>query len=141
MPADDPVIRDLADEDVARLAEIAVDAWEPIYEGYRGILGGSLFEAKYGDWREHKAAQIETHCHEHPDTVWVATLDGTVVGFVTVRVDRDAGIVTIGNNAVDPDFQRRGIATRFYRQVLGEFSDRGFSYAERTPVPSAGYYS
>lgn len=123
-------IRELDPGEIERVGEIAVEAWEPGYEAYRENMGEELFAAKYGDWREHKGNQVKRQCREHPGRVRVAEVDGTLAGFVTFSVDPDSGIGEIGNNAVDPEFQGRGIATRLYRHVLAEFRDRELSFAE-----------
>ena len=128
----DPVIeiRELAPDEIERIGEIAVEAWEPAYEAYHENMGEELFEAKYGDWREHKASQVKRQYQKRPGTVRVAEVDGAVAGFVTFSVDSEKGIGEIGNNAVDPAFQGRGIATRLYRHVLAEFRDRDLEFAE-----------
>lgn len=130
MAGDGVRIRDLRPEDVDRIGEIAVAAWEPAYEHYRENMGEELFSAAYGDWRAYKSSQVESNCLEAPDDVLVATLDGDVVGFVTFRIDDDTGIGEIGNNAVHPDAQGGGIATELYERTLDVFRDRGAEFAQ-----------
>lgn len=128
--SDGLVIRQLERDDIDRIGEITVNAWRPAYEAYRENLGDAIFAAKYdGDWEAYKSSQVTSQCHNHPDRVRVAEVDGEVAGYVTFRVDEESGIGRIGNNAVDPDFQGRGIATRLYEHVLDEFRDRELSFA------------
>ena len=130
MTDQDVEIRGLAPDEIERIGEIAVEAWEPAYEAYRENMGEELFEAKYGDWREHKESQVIGQCRERPETVRVAEVDSTVAGFVTFSVDSDRCIGEIGNNAVAPEFQGRKIATRLYQHVLAEFQGRDLEFAE-----------
>jgi ribosomal protein S18 acetylase RimI-like enzyme len=51
------------------------------------------------------------------------------VGFVTFRLDREKLVGTIGNNAVDPAWQGRGIASAMYRRVLERFRAEGMRVA------------
>lgn len=128
--SEDLVIRELDETDTERIGEITVAAWAPAYEEYRDNLGEELFDARYeGDWREYKSSQVQSQCRANPEQVRVATVDGTVAGYVTFRVNAEKGIGRIGNNAVDPAYQGRGIATRLYEEVLEEFRERGLSFA------------
>ena len=130
-------------EDRGRCQEIAVAAWERIHAERRRLLGDALYERLTGDWRAAKAGQVGRHFEEHLDWVVVAreeepdgrTRDGEaggggkVVGFVTFRLDRERLVGTIGNNAVDPGWQGRGIATAMYRAVLERFRAEGMRVA------------
>ena len=122
------IVRDLSSEDVEAVVPIAVDAWEPVYEGFRRQLGDRLFELAHADWRDTKSLEIRTVCDpESPGVVLVAQVAGRVVGFVSFFV-RNAGIGVIGNNAVHPEFQNRGIATRLYEQALDRIRPQGVRY-------------
>lgn len=129
--ADDLAIRHLESDDTDRIEEIAVEAWESAYEQYLENLGEELFDARFeGDWRAYKASQVREQCQRKPEQVLVATVEESVVGFVTFTVDEETAIGTIGNNAVDPAFQGRGIATKLYETVLEEFRERGLQFAQ-----------
>jgi ribosomal protein S18 acetylase RimI-like enzyme len=125
-------------------------AWTPIYAARRRDLGEALFVRLHPTWQTTKAAQIAAHFERHGEWVVVATapgasrqpLDGerpapdetdeTVVGFATYRLDPATGVGTIGNNAVDPAWQGRGIATALYEEVLARFRAAGMRVAAVT---------
>jgi ribosomal protein S18 acetylase RimI-like enzyme len=140
-----------ADSD--RCQEIAVRAWTPIYAARRRDLGDDLFAHLHPAWEAAKAAQIAAHFERHGDWVVVATApdarrerregdqdspvepvepDELVVGFATYRLDPATGVGTIGNNAVDPAWQGRGIATALYEEVLARFRTAGMRVAAVT---------
>ena len=127
--ADDILIRDLGPADTEAVVEIALLAWEPIYASYRRILGEELYAAAHPDWRKEKERHIRDGITDPRGTVSVAETDGRVVGFVSFY-RKGSGIGEIGNNAVHPDFQNRGIATRLYRHALDRLKQAGMRFAE-----------
>ena len=113
-----------------RLVEIALAAWEPVFVSFRELLGDDILAALYPDWRTHKRNQIRSACSpDDPHLVVVAELDNSVAGFATYLLDDATGVGEISNNAVDPPFQGRGIATQMYRHVLAEFRHHGMRFA------------
>jgi ribosomal protein S18 acetylase RimI-like enzyme len=52
------------------------------------------------------------------------------VGFATFWIHAERRIGEIANNAVDPDFQGRGLAQQMYRAVLERFRREGLLYAK-----------
>ena len=123
-------VRNAQVEDVESACEIAVEAWKPIYENYRKILGDELFNELHKNWRERKAEEVRSHYRRHPDWMLVTEKDGEIVGFITFTLDRKRKIGEIGNNAVKPTCQRRGIGTLQYREVLEIFKKEGMRIAE-----------
>ena len=130
MMMDDVVIRDVRPDDVETICQIAVAAWDPIFDHFRELMGEELFAATCPDRPKEKARQVRRACL--PDSsaiVSVAEVTGEVVGFVTFYADEASGIGEIGNNAVHPDFQGRGIGTRQCERILEIFREKGVKFA------------
>jgi GNAT superfamily N-acetyltransferase len=124
------VIREVTEPDFARIREISTAAWKPVYEWRRRLLGDALFEAVFGTGHPGKGEEVEAQCRRRPDCARVAELDGRVVGFVTWRLDSPiAGCGEIGNNAVDPEAQRRGVGAAMHAWLLDHFRAAGMRAA------------
>jgi GNAT superfamily N-acetyltransferase len=109
-------------EDTDAMVEIAIKAWQPVFDSFCRILGDPLFGEVYPDWRKDKASQIRRAAAPGSSVSFlVAEVDGGIRGFAswTVRFREDGGaIAEIGNNAVDPEWQNRGIATSLYGEII-----------------------
>ncbi len=116
-------------DDVEAMREIAIKAWEPIYEGYRKAMGDELFTVLHKDWRKRKADAVQRHFELHPEWTLVTEKEGKVVGFITFSLDQEKKIGEIGNNAIHPQHQGRGLGTAQYRRVLSIFREEGMTYA------------
>jgi ribosomal protein S18 acetylase RimI-like enzyme len=124
------IIRRIRPEEVETICDIAVRAWEPVFAEFRRRMGDEMFEAKHAGWRENKAQQVRWHAQNYPQWVIVTELGGQVVGFLTYRLKEPEGFGEIGNNAVDPDFQGRGLGAAQCAQALDLFREAGMKYAE-----------
>lgn len=130
-----PLIRAGTPKDSARCQQIALAAWEPIHTVRRRLLGGRLYERFHADWRRGKAAEIDRSFTAHPEWTRVAVLEDErgveqIAGFVTFQLRAEQQMGVIGNNAVDPAWARRGIATLLYRHVLDVFREAGMQVAQ-----------
>jgi len=129
--AKDARIRPARPNDIEPCAQIAKRAWAPIMAARGAVMGPDLQRRERGDDPlEAKADEVRRFCATHPDSVLVTELDGLVVGFLTFHADRATGILTLGNNAIDPDHQGRGLGTAQYDHVLNWARDNGFAYAK-----------
>ena len=123
------LIRKAKLHDVERIVQITAEA----FEGYTVYY---LLEKKYGIkfggklWSEWKGAELKTFCESSLDRVYVAELKGVVVGYMTYSLDRVRRVGSVGNNAVSPAYQRRGIATNLLKAVLETFKQEGMEYAQ-----------
>ncbi|MFO7945845.1 MAG: GNAT family N-acetyltransferase [Armatimonadota bacterium] len=125
-------IRTYREGDLQRLCEIAVEAWREYFEMLQKRMGAELFEAAVGDWQAEKTRQVREFCRDHPDWCLVTQQSGSVVGFITYRLDTASGIGVIGNNAVAPSCQGEGLGTELYSRVLQIFRDEGLAFAKVT---------
>jgi ribosomal protein S18 acetylase RimI-like enzyme len=126
-------LRPYREADLPYLLDIAVAAWQPIFDSYQALLGSDLFDAAFPDWQADKRRQIESACRgDHNAQVAVVELEGQPVGFITYYLNRRPGVGEIGNNAVHPDHQNAGIATRMYRHALAHMRAAGMRCAKVT---------
>jgi len=89
-------------------------------------------------WRDRRRAEITAWYGDHYRETFVAIADRRVVGLAGYRpVEGTTGV--IHNNAVDPDFQGRGISTLLVRRVIEELKALGVARIEviTAHVPAA----
>jgi GNAT superfamily N-acetyltransferase len=117
-------------DDADGCAALAVVAWQRVHDTATALLGAPLHDELFAGWREAKAAAVTAAVRDHPAQALVAvTPDGQIVGFVTFSCDRERRLGEIGNNAVAPPWQGRGIATSLYRAVLDQMRAAGMRVA------------
>lgn len=125
-------IRRVRSDEIGDICKIAVEAWRPIYDNYKKILGSKLFNILHRDWQAKKGSEIRRHFESYPDWMLITEMDGKIVGFITFILDKEKRIGIIGNNAVQPQCQRKGIGTMQYRKVLEIFRRNRMKFAEVT---------
>ncbi len=101
---------------------------------FAGVSIDAGIEAKYGliagkDWRWRKARSIDDDIATNAEGIFVAVEEGTVVGYVTSRVDHESKIGWIPNLAVLPEYQQRGLGKALLEAVLAYLNAQGMLYA------------
>ena len=126
--SDDLLIRKAKPEDVDVILQITAEAFKD-YTVYH--LLKKRHGVKFGgrSWSEWKKRELKNFCESSLDRVYVAELNGRVVGYMTYTLDRERRIGEVCNNAVSPRYQRRGIATSLLRRVLETFRQEGMKFA------------
>jgi ribosomal protein S18 acetylase RimI-like enzyme len=117
-----------AEMDRDAVADVTRRAWG-------GMTMAELRELRFGvldgkSWQDHKADAVVAGMEQHPDCALVAVIDSKVVGYATYRVEGSIG--TVGNNAVDPDWQGRGIGSILISDVLDALRATGVTVIEVT---------
>ena len=125
-----PTIRYATPDDAQRCGDIAVAAWQRVYDAWLDLLGQSLWAQNCAGWEPDKRSQVEAHIRDHEGLAIVTELEGSVVGFLTFHPHTDKNMGEIGNNAVDPDYQGRGIGTLQCKRALEIFRERGMTAAK-----------
>ena len=126
-------IRPLAATDIPAVVEFSLLAWAPVFASFAQVLGGRIYDRIYPDWRPAQAEAVTRTCRELTGTTWVAVENGHPVGFVAVVhhgvPDPEPGSAEIEMIAVDPAFQRRGIATALIATALDHMRTAGVTLA------------
>ena len=118
-------IRNLDDSDIDRVVEFSLRAWAPVFASFEKVLGAEIYRRVYPDWLDSQARDVAKTCREHAATTWVAEADGVPVGFATVIYDEAARSGEIEMIAVDPEFQRRGIASALIEHCVSWMREAG----------------
>jgi GNAT superfamily N-acetyltransferase len=123
-------IRPFEQSDLDAIVEFSLRAWEPVYESLRRVLGDPIFFRLNPDWRVVQAEAVRSSCSDEGHDVFVATVDHRTVGFSAVALNafhERMGVIDI--IAVDPAYQRRGIATRLMDASIDHMRSRGMDIA------------
>jgi ribosomal protein S18 acetylase RimI-like enzyme len=122
------MIRKARDRDLPELKRIIVEAFGQSTMHY-------LLERRFGpiggrSWDLRKADEIETFYRSHPENVLVTEKKGRILGFISFSLDQERKIGKIGNNAVAPEHQNRGIGTEQIVKTMGILKERGMKVVE-----------
>ena len=125
------VIRPFRESDLDAIVELSLRAWERVFESLRAVLGEAIFARLHQpDWRAVQADAVRSNCTSEERDVFVAVADETPVGFATVALNAfHEGMGVVDMIAVDPAFQRRGIATQLMNRSTDHMRDRGMDIA------------
>jgi GNAT superfamily N-acetyltransferase len=124
------VLRLARTDDLPRLDEVRQAAFAPVFASFRSILGEDIYHLAQA--REDEAQDALLASLLAPASCWevyVAARAGVVVGFVSVRLNRDTQVDEIGLNAVHPDHAGRGIGTAMYNFALARMKEAGMRVA------------
>ena len=120
-------IRNMQKSDLGRIVEITAVAWgdmtiHKLMQDRHGVIGNM-------EWRERKVHEIESLCRVAPANVIVAVQTNTVVGYATFSINKEDKVGYVGNNAVDPSFQGKGIGAAMNRWIVQHFKEEGLRVA------------
>ncbi len=125
------VIRPFEESDLDAIVELSLRAWEPVFESMRAVLGDPIFARLHQpDWLAAQADAVRTGCTNEEHDVFVALADGKPVGFATVALNAfHEGMGVVDMIAVDPAYQRRGIATQLMDRSADHMREHGMDIA------------
>ena len=118
--------------DLIRIQDIAFEAWQPIFRGYRQQISDELFEQSRPD-PDCKRKEILDRAENSPERIIVAVdNNGNIAGFATYDLDFDRKIGIIGSNAVDKTLGLKGVGQAMYAEIFRRFKEAGMTAAQVT---------
>ena len=124
-------IRPFHESDLNAVVEFSLRAWEPVFESMHQVLGDAIFARLHNpDWRTVQAEAVRSNCTSKDRDVFVAAVNQRPVGFATVALNafhERMGVIDM--IAVDPAYQRRGIARRLMDRSVDHMRERGMDIA------------
>jgi GNAT superfamily N-acetyltransferase len=124
-------IRPYEESDLEAIVEFSLRAWQPVFESLRLVLGNAMFVRLHEpEWTAVQAEAVRSSCTSDERDVFVAVADGLPVGFASVALNafhERMGVVDI--IAVDPGYQRRGIARQLMERASEHMRSHGMDIA------------
>jgi ribosomal protein S18 acetylase RimI-like enzyme len=122
------VIEPYDDSKLEAIVRLSLRAWEPVFKSLRDVMDPAVYRAFYhDDWRAVQQRAVESVCADKHIHVWVASEQSRIAGFVALKSHAEDRMGEIYMIAVDPDFQRRGIATSLTAFSAEWFRNAGMS--------------
>ncbi len=123
----EPVIRSFCPDDLEAIKAITI-------EGFEGVSVEHGIELQFGeiaghDWRWRKARHVDDDVKEHADGIFVAEVDGEILGYISTRLDPEAGKGRIPNLAVAASARGQGIGRKLIGHALDYFRTEGMGVA------------
>ncbi len=123
-------IRPVCKNDVEALVKLSLLAWIPVFSSFEQILGPEIYAIIYPDWKKSQREAVETVCRDGEKTaVYVAELEGTVVGFVAYELHLKDKSGEVQLLAVQPEYQNLGIGTELNNLALKKMKESGMKLA------------
>jgi len=123
-------IRPVCENDVDALVRLSLLAWIPVFSSFEQILGPEIYAIIYPDWRTSQREAVETVCRDGEKTVvYLAELDGTVVGFLAYELHIKDKTGEVQLLAVHPEYQNLGIGTELNNFALKNMKQSGMKMA------------
>jgi ribosomal protein S18 acetylase RimI-like enzyme len=119
-------IRPATHDDLPAIAQITAAAFGPmsldrIAQDYFGEpLGGK-------SWEEYKSESVANEARQRIGDFIISEIDGVVVGYASFLLDETRGLVTVGNNAVLPEYQGRGVGSALQKEIINRFRGNGYT--------------
>ncbi|QBF30418.1 GNAT family N-acetyltransferase [Thalassococcus sp. S3] len=111
--SDHVTIRSYSAADRKAVLTLAIAAWQPVFDAMKGSVLPYVYEAFYPHgWEQRQRADIAAFLDAAHDATWIAECRGTAAGFVGITLHPEDRMGEITVIAVDPAFQRMGIADR-----------------------------
>jgi ribosomal protein S18 acetylase RimI-like enzyme len=108
---------------------LSLRAWKPVFESLAEVMDPEVYREQVPDWRVTQRDAVTAVCADAEVPVWVAAEGTQTPGFVALKLYTEERMGEIYMIAVDPEFQRRGIAAALTQHSLAWFTKAGMTTA------------
>ena len=122
------LIRPFYPDDLPTLKAITVVAFDgvSIDQGIEHLFG----TINGHGWQWRKARHLDDDTAREPDGIFVAELEGRIVGYISTWLDREAGIGHIPNLAIVAESRGHGLGRKLIEHALEHFRRCGLTHAK-----------
>jgi ribosomal protein S18 acetylase RimI-like enzyme len=129
-PVERVTLRNAMPDEVAAVQVVNLAAFESIHESFAEILGPDINALVYPNWRESQQRELALLVAKPNAVLTVAVVDGHVVGFVVVELNRETKIGELCMIAVHPNSRGQGIGAALNERAIELMIGAGMQLAE-----------
>ena len=119
-------IRAFQPDDLSALQAIRKRAFQPIYDSFHTLVGEDVFRLEFSDWDQAQGEYLQSICASNcGKEVYVATVEEAIVGFVATYMNPTSRRGEIDLNAIDPEYQGKGIGEFMYTFAISRMQAAG----------------
>lgn len=116
--------------DLPKLHEIREAAFKPVFGSFRRIVGEKIAAVAFASAEREQAELLDRICEAGSShDVIVVACGPDIVAFCSASLDLDSKVGEIGLNAVQPDYQGKGIGTVMFEYALDRMREAGMRVA------------
>ena len=108
------------------VSKIAIDAWTPIREEFKKLLGEEVYNSQFTDWQSKKTESVKKQLLSGKG--YVAIMNNKVAGFISYMIHADTNTGEILANAVSVDARGMGIGSKMYDFVTDKMKAEGAEF-------------
>ena len=123
-------IRPYRAKDLDAVVNLSLLAWEPFFTSFKGIVGPDIDKLLHPDWKKMQTKLVTDACKGRKLKVWVAELEGEVVGFFAMKLDHKEKMGEVYLLAVHPGYSSRGVGTELNLAALEKMKEAGMKIAK-----------
>jgi predicted N-acetyltransferase YhbS len=126
------LIRSFDESDRARLTELTIETFRPIFEDvYPALLGEVIVANQWGNWREDYHTELAgLHDPQAHKFVAVAEVDGAIAGYTGWRVDPDTKYACLAIMAGAPGPRRSHVGAALCEHAFAQMRALGAEMVE-----------
>lgn len=110
--------------------EIRQAAFEPVFASFKSILGSEIYNLAQAEEDQSQENMLSELLEVSSDwDLYIAECEGTVVGFLSLKLDSKSNVGEIGLNAVHPANAGNGLGTQMYQFALEKMKESGMKVA------------
>ncbi|MDQ5943652.1 MAG: hypothetical protein QG675_420 [Patescibacteria group bacterium] len=123
-------IRSFKYQDLDSVVSLSLLAWEPFFTSFKDIVGSDIDKLLHPNWKKMQQKTVEEACKSRKFKVWVAELEGVVVGFFALKLDHKEKLGEVYLLAVHPSYSGKGIGTELNLFALDKMKKAGMKIAK-----------
>ena len=123
-------LRQLQADDIEAVQDFTENAFKPIFDSWRGLVGGALFERLFSDWRDVQRGHVTTFFNDADAHNWIATVEGVPAGYIVFKFNHESKQGVVDFLVVSPDYQQQGIGTRLNQFAIDQMREQGMEVVE-----------